>query len=260
MATRLVRFFPWWFIPRSTGEWVEFSAAGWLESSWRQPASPLRGWVAGVELASASEPPAREASDLGASPSGRRPQPPLSLRCNLLLNHARMGLSSTRREASDLGALPFGRRLQPPLSCDPLFNHAETRGAPGQLAGDEFPENCERATVRNRRKNGKLLRDSSLNSTIPELPGSGWLAAEPEATPQTHRLRPWGFPQVSPSYPSVFPHHGIQRITVEFSENSHYCWPAPEPLASRVDVRVPEARCSHKRRPTPAVLVAVGLG
>ena len=38
--------------------------------------------------------------------------------------------------------------------------------------------------------------------------------------PQTHRLRPWGFPTVSPSHPSVFPHHGIQRITVEFSENS----------------------------------------
>jgi hypothetical protein len=44
--------------------------------------------------------------------------------------------------------------------------------------------------------------------------------AEPEATPQTHRLRPWGFPTVSPSHPSVFPHHGIQRITVEFSEKS----------------------------------------
>ena len=65
-----------------------------------------------------------------------------------------------------------------------------------------------------------LIRDSSLISTIPELPGSGWLAAEPEATPQTHRLRPRGFPTVSPSHPSVFPHHGIQRITVEFSEKS----------------------------------------
>ena len=37
-----------------------------------------------------------------------------------------------------------------------------------------------------------------LNSTIPELSGSGWLAAEPErgephlwGRPQTHRLRPW---------------------------------------------------------------------
>src|SRR5271157_5350749 len=64
------------------------------------------------------------------------------------------------------------------------------------------------------------FRDSSLISTIPELPGSGWLAAEPEATPQTRRLRPWGFLAVSPSHPSVFPHHGIQRITVEFSEKS----------------------------------------
>ena len=71
-------------------------------------------------------------------------------------------------------------------------------------------------------KSRSFFGDSSLNSTIPELPGSGWLAAEPEATPQTHRLRPWGFPTVSPSHPSVFPHHGIQRITVEFSEESRF--------------------------------------
>jgi len=43
-------------------------------------------WVAGIELATASEPPSAEASDLGALPFGRRPQPPLS--CNPLLNHA----------------------------------------------------------------------------------------------------------------------------------------------------------------------------
>ena len=43
------------------------------------------GGVDGVELATASEPPAR-ASDLGASPFGRRPPPPLS--CDLRLNHA----------------------------------------------------------------------------------------------------------------------------------------------------------------------------
>jgi hypothetical protein len=51
-----------------------------------------------------------------------------------------------------------------------------------------------------------IFRDSSLNSTIPELPGSGWLAAEPErgephlwGRPQTHRLRPWGFPACHPT-------------------------------------------------------------
>ena len=38
--------------------------------------------------------------------------------------------------------------------------------------------------------------------------------------PETHRLRPWGFPTVSPSHPSLSPHHGIQQITVEFSEES----------------------------------------
>src|SRR5271157_3726704 len=42
--------------------------------------------VAGVELATASEPPARQPRILGASPFGRRPQPPLS--CDLRLNHA----------------------------------------------------------------------------------------------------------------------------------------------------------------------------
>ena len=45
--------------------------------------------VAGVELATASEPPAQPAADLGASPFGRRPQPPLS--CDLRLNHADFG-------------------------------------------------------------------------------------------------------------------------------------------------------------------------
>jgi hypothetical protein len=61
-------------------------------------------------------------------------------------------------------------------------------------------------------------RESSVNCTNPELSEAGWLAAEPEATPQAHRLRPWGFPPVSPSHPNVLPHYGIQRITVEFSE------------------------------------------
>src|SRR5208337_3095353 len=66
------------------------------------------------------------------------------------------------------------------------------------------------------------LGDSSLISTIPELAGSGSLAAEPEATPQMLWLRPWGFPTVSPSHPSVSPHHGIRRITVEFGEKSQF--------------------------------------
>src|SRR5271157_1414396 len=39
----------------------------------------------------------------------------------------------------------------------------------------------------------------------------GWLAAEPEAMPQTHRLRPWGFPAVSPSHPSVLPIMGYNE-------------------------------------------------
>ena len=49
--------------------------------------------MAGVELAPASEPPA-PASDLGASPFGRRPQAPLS--CDLRLNHARFWLGELR--------------------------------------------------------------------------------------------------------------------------------------------------------------------
>jgi len=39
-----------------------------------------KSWVAGVELATASGPSA-EASDLGASPFGRRPQPPRGVTC-----------------------------------------------------------------------------------------------------------------------------------------------------------------------------------
>jgi len=34
------------------------------------------------------------------------------------------------------------------------------------------------------------------------------------------RRRRWGFPADSPSHPSIFPHHGILRITLEFSEDS----------------------------------------
>jgi len=45
-----------------------------------------------------------------------------------------------------------------------------------------------------------ILGDSSRNSTIQEVPGSGWLAA----TPQTHRLRPWGFPMGHGSNPGFF--------------------------------------------------------
>ncbi len=37
-----------------------------------------------------------------------------------------------------------------------------------------------------------------------ELPGSGWLAAEPEATLQIPLVRVWGFPAVSPSHPNTF--------------------------------------------------------
>src|SRR5271157_4325653 len=75
------------------------------------------------------------------------------------------------------------------------------------------------------------------NSPPPTAMASGgWLAAEPEATPQTHRLRPWGFPTVSPSRPSVFPHHGIQRITVEFSEKSHH-FPVDRPRLAAPGIR-----------------------
>src|SRR5271157_421136 len=53
----------------STSASSQVTRAGWLGSSWRQPAAP-----------------SAEASDLGASPFGRRPQPPRG--CNRLLNHA----------------------------------------------------------------------------------------------------------------------------------------------------------------------------
>ena len=53
--------------------------------------------------------------------------------------------------------------------------------------------------------------DSSLNSTILELPGSGWLVAEPEATPQMPRLRPWGFLRSAPANQASFPIMGYDE-------------------------------------------------
>ena len=42
--------------------------------------------------------------------------------------------------------------------------------------------------------------------------------------PQTRRLRPWGFPAVSPSHPSTLPHHEIRLISVEFTDDSLFFW------------------------------------
>ncbi len=53
-------------------------------------------------------------------------------------------------------------------------------------------------------------RDSSPNSTRSGLPEFGWLAAEPEAPPQTRRPPPWGFPAVSPSHPSGLSHNDLR--------------------------------------------------
>ena len=64
--------------------------AGWLGSSWRQPAAP-----------------SAPASDLGASPFGRRPQPPLS--CVLRLNHA-FNHSRRKAEVADDAQVPAIRR------------------------------------------------------------------------------------------------------------------------------------------------------
>ena len=61
--------------------------------------------VAGVELATASEAPARQPADLGASPFRRRPQPPLS--CDLRFNHARFPC----RRCQEAGPVRSGRSL-----------------------------------------------------------------------------------------------------------------------------------------------------
>ena len=53
--------------------------------------------------------------------------------------------------------LPVGADA-PPAEQGCGGSSRETRGAPGQLAGDEFPQNCERATVRNWRKKGEKVR------------------------------------------------------------------------------------------------------
>src|SRR5271157_5965811 len=125
--------------------------------------------------------------------------------------------------ASDMRAKEATRRSLVPESGW-HFPRPHPAGTPGATGVESLRprENGPRSNGGERGKTDWIFRDSSLNSTIPELPGSGWLAAEPEATPQTHRLRPWGFPRVSPSHPNVSPHHGIQRITVEFSEKSRF--------------------------------------
>jgi hypothetical protein len=82
------------------------------------------------------------------------------------------------------------------------------------------PSSGSRSRRRPRREG--VGEDSTLLAELHHFRAAriGWLAAEPEATPQTGGLRPWGFPPVSPSHPSAFPHHGIQRITLEFSAKS----------------------------------------
>ena len=40
------------------------------------------------------------------------------------------------------------------------------------------------------------------------------------AWPNRSNRSPWGFSAVSPSHLSIFLHHGMQRITVEISEDS----------------------------------------
>ncbi len=76
------------------------------------------------------------------------------------------------------------------------------------------------------------------------------------ATPQMHRLRPWGFPAVSPSHPNVFPHQGIQRITVEISEESLKLTPSrPTPeriVIGKRPVGVPLSELENGK-PSPVV-------
>ena len=54
--------------------------------------------------------------------------------------------------------------------------------------------------VRNKERDFLRLLANLHQGGVPE---SGWLAAEPEATPQIRRLRLWGFPAVSPSHPRI---------------------------------------------------------
>ena len=108
--------------PRET--WLAPNVIGAWGVGRDNPSANLAGddsWVAGIELATASEPPARRPSDLGALPFGRRPQPPLS--CNPLLNHAQRGLEAPMLLAGSVGDIPWpgwvsGGRAGP--SCFPL--------------------------------------------------------------------------------------------------------------------------------------------
>ena len=87
--------------------------------------------VAGVELATASEPPA-PAADLGASPFRRRPQPPLS--CDLRLDHARFPC----RRCQKAGPVRSGRSL---LAHDIIecLRGGDDRSAMGLAAAATWP-------------------------------------------------------------------------------------------------------------------------
>src|SRR5208337_3604521 len=58
-----------------------------------------------------------------------------------------------------------------------------------------------------------------IAATIFEVPTSLGSVSALEGETSAALASPYGHP----SHPSVFPHHGIQRITVEFSEKSRFC-------------------------------------
>jgi hypothetical protein len=92
-----------------------------------------KSWVAGVELATASEPPARKPRIWGRHPSGVDPSH--SLRCNLLLN-----LASPRQQSS------LGKEKRPAFPSVLLVGRTETTGRLLR-AVDDFSRRSHRLVV-----------------------------------------------------------------------------------------------------------------
>jgi len=73
----------------------------------------------------------------------------------------------------------------------------------------------------------------------------------PEAMPQMHRPQSRGFPAVSPSHPSICPHQGILRITMEFTEDSRFSARTVEQTGNRLQLREAMTRGQHRVHATP---------
>jgi hypothetical protein len=95
-----------------------------------------KSWVAGVELATASEPPARKPRIWGRRPRASTPATP---RCNLLLNHARHSIVM-KRHGPPPTATPRGR-------LQGTMRRGECRSGARSRSDDCRLQRCDTLTV-----------------------------------------------------------------------------------------------------------------